>query len=55
LPLLATGQTNGMTDDETRDERDDQEDDEKQLPYEGDHARGDQPWAKTSSGDKDDM
>lgn len=44
-----------MTDDE-RDERDDGPDEEKkEIPYEGDHARGDQPWAKASSGDKDEM
>ena len=44
-----------MADDE-RDEPDESEkEDEKELPYEGDHARGGQPWAKTSSGDKDEM
>jgi hypothetical protein len=40
-------------DDEREDEE--QEGEEKEIPYEGDHARGDQPWAKLSSGDKDEM
>ena len=40
-------------DDERTDADEPEDEDEKQLPYEGDHARGDQPWAKTSSGDKD--
>ena len=45
--------------DMVEDEREQEHEQEKQLPYEGEPAGGEedgpQPWAKTSSGEADDM